>query len=129
MFNIESIYELPSIGRLNTIHHDGVPNNLCLEHFLFLTESTQCAMDYNGNYRIVVRGYYLGKWHSSFYVVYESPFIREILPIWYDTVMSIGTDQNIRHGFVDVYFDPPLDNLLGCEPSYGPDLPFSFKEN
>lgn len=107
MFNIRSIYDLPSIGRLNTVHYDGVPNNLCLEHFLFLTESTQCAMEYDGNYRIVVRGFYSGKWHSSFYVVYDSPFIREILPIWYDTVASIVADQTIRHGFVDVYTECP----------------------
>lgn len=105
MFNLKSIYDLPSIGRLNTVHHDGVPNSKCLDHFLFLTESTQCAMTYDGNYRIVVRGYYAEKWHSSFYTVYESPFIREILPLWYDTVACIVADQNIRHGFVDVFFD------------------------
>lgn len=105
MFHIKTIHELPAIGRLNTVHYEGVPNNLCLEHFLFLTESTQCAMDYNGNYRIVVRGFYCDKWHSSYHVVYKSPFIREILPIWYDTIATIVANHNIRHGFVDVYTD------------------------
>ena len=130
MFNIKSIHDLPSIGRLNTVHHDGVRTTyLFRTFFCFLQNQRNVRWITTVIIRIVVRGYYLGKWHSSFYVVYESPFIREILPIWYDTVMSIGADQNVRHGFVDVYFDPPLDNLLGCEPSYGPDLPFLFKEN
>lgn len=128
MLNIKSIHELPSIGRLNTVHHEGVPNSLCLEHFLFLTESTQCVMEYNGNYRIIVRGFYSGKWFSSFYVVYESPFIREILPLWYDTVACIVAEQNVRHGFVDVFFDPPIEDCLQNNLVFGPQAPLTTFE-
>lgn len=91
--------DLPPVTRLNTVHHQGVPYDKCYEHFVFVSESTELVMIYDGDFVISARGFYSDKWHPRWYEVYRSPFIREILPIWYESVCFACLCQNMRHGF------------------------------
>ncbi len=98
----DSRNDLPPVSRLNTVHHSGVPCHLSYEHFVFVSESTELVMIYDGDYVISARGYWSDSWHSRWYEVYRSPFIKEILPIWYESVSYACMCQCMRHGFEDV---------------------------
>lgn len=96
---IDSKYNLPDIGRLNKVHHEGVPHSKVFQHFIFCSESTQIVMEFDGDYSVSVRGFYGENWYSSFHRLIVTPYYREALAAWYDAISFQLMILSDRHGF------------------------------
>lgn len=95
---------LPSITRLNTVRHEGVPLTKAIEHYCFCYESTQLIMEFRDDWIVSVRGNLSSVWHPRWTRLFSSPFFKEARNYFMEVASFVVMDWSCSE-YPDSFFD------------------------